>query len=141
VALTVGDRMARVRVKNTEPELEIRKILYAKGVRYRIHRQDLPGKPDIYIPRLRVAIFVNGCFWHGHEGCSRAALPKTNASFWKSKIQGNALRDQRICTELRLLGIEPVLIWTCDAKNFVRICAMLAKQWARSAPGQRDQLF
>lgn len=133
MALTIAERMARVRVKDTKPELEVRAMLSASGVRYRLHRRDLPGTPDIYIARLKLAIFVNGCFWHGHEECRRAALPKTNSSFWAAKIHGNILRDRRVHSELHRLGIEPVIMWGCEAAQFRKICAGIARKWKRAA--------
>lgn len=132
VALTIGQRMARVRTRGTEPELRVRKLLSARGVRYRLHRRDLPGKPDLYIALLRLALFVNGCFWHGHEGCRRAALPKTNRTFWTLKIRRNARRDRQAYAELRQLGITPVVFWTCEAASFEKVCNRIALKWTRS---------
>jgi len=134
MTLSISERMSRVRGINTGPELEIRKLLSSYGVRYRLQRKDLPGKPDLYVPRLRLAIFVNGCFWHGHEDCPRAALPKTNTTFWANKISQNVARDRRVEGDLRSLGFDFILVWTCDAKNFPRICERIARRWMRRAP-------
>jgi DNA mismatch endonuclease (patch repair protein) len=132
VALTVGERMALVRVKNTEPELRVRNLLSAKGVRYRLHRRDLPGKPDLYIARLRLAVFVNGCFWHGHKDCPRAVLPKTNTTFWGEKIGNNVARDERTLSALRNLGIETLTLWTCDQARLEKACAGICRKWAQA---------
>jgi len=106
--------MSRVRGRDTAPELLVRKELTHFGVRYRLHRKDMPGKPDLYVGRLRLAIFVNGCFWHGHD-CPRGTLPKTNATFWEAKIAQNVLRDERIREQLAQRGIECLELWTCPS--------------------------
>jgi DNA mismatch endonuclease (patch repair protein) len=129
--MTKSEQMARVKSKNTQPELLVRRLLSARGVRYRLHRKSVPGSPDIYIPRLCVALFVNGCFWHGH-GCDRAALPKTNAAFWAEKISKNVARDRKNEEYLSTLGIEPLYLWTCQAEAFPKICATLAKRWSKN---------
>ncbi len=131
MALSKSEQMALVRSKDTQPELLVRKLLSAQKVRYRLHRKDLPGRPDIYLPRLRVAVFINGCFWHGHD-CARAALPKTNAAFWSEKITRNVERDQHNAERLNGVGIEPLYLWTCQSRDFPRICARLATRWKRA---------
>lgn len=131
MALTIGERMSLVRSKDTGPELLVRKLLSGYGVRYRLHRKDLPGKPDIYIPRLRLAIFINGCFWHGHAGCGRATLPKTNAEFWREKINGNIARDRAARARLKSLDIEPLDLWTCGRNTFRTACAGISRRWKR----------
>ncbi len=93
--------MSRVRSKNTKPELEVRSALHAMGYRFRLHRKDLPGKPDVVLPKYRTALFVHGCFWHQHPGCRKATLPKNNANFWREKLEGNVARDARIRRVLR----------------------------------------
>src|SRR5690348_80348 len=85
--------MSRVRGKDTQPELRVRRLLHAAGYRFRLHRKDLPGRPDLVLPRHRVAIFVHGCFWHGHPDCKRATIPATRTEFWTSKINRNRERD------------------------------------------------
>ncbi|MBD5657258.1 MAG: DNA mismatch endonuclease Vsr [Candidatus Eremiobacteraeota bacterium] len=116
MALSIGERMARVRTKGTAPELEVRSLLSREGVRYRLHRRDLPGTPDVYVPRLRLAIFVHGCFWHGHD-CRRGSRPKTNTTFWNVKILRNIARDGRTRTELTDLGIESLESGRVDMPN------------------------
>ena len=106
-------QMSSIRTKHTEPELRVRTLLCRHNVRYRLHRADLPGKPDIFISRLRLAIFVNGCFWHGHL-CKRGALPKANSAFWEAKIASNATRDLKKYADLAARGIETLVFWSCD---------------------------
>lgn len=109
--------MSRVRSKNTKPELFVRSLLYAMGYRFRLHRKDLPGNPDIVLPKYRTAIFVHGCFWHRHSGCPRATLPKRNAEFWRKKLEGNVERDKRAQQELRQLGWDVLVLWQCEVKR------------------------
>jgi DNA mismatch endonuclease (patch repair protein) len=109
--------MARVRGKNTSPELTVRKIVHGLGYRFRLHRRDLPGIPDIVLPRHRKIIFVHGCFWHGHPYCKRSGRPKSNVIFWKRKIRENIARDQKTLKGLHLLGWRPLIIWECEIKN------------------------
>jgi DNA mismatch endonuclease, patch repair protein len=92
--------MSRIGGKDTAPEVRVRRLLHALGFRFRLHRSDLPGKPDIVLPRHRKIILVHGCFWHSHADCPRAALPTTNPEFWRAKVEGNVARDRRVCTEL-----------------------------------------
>lgn len=105
--------MSRVRGKNTAPELAVRRALHAAGYRYRIHRKDLSGRPDIVLPRYRIVVFVHGCFWHGHS-CKRGKLPQTNESFWEGKIARNRQRDDEATSTLTRDGWEVVTIWQCD---------------------------
>lgn len=131
MALSVGERMARVRNKNTAPELAVRRLLARSGVRYRLHRRDLPGTPDVYVPRLGLAIFVHGCFWHGHS-CRRGTRPKSNVSFWNAKIATNVARDRAVRKELTSLGIAAVELWTCSQETFAETCARIARQYRRA---------
>lgn len=108
--------MASVRSKNTKPELFVRQALHAAGLRFRLHRKNLPGKPDVVLPKFRMAVFVNGCYWHGHD-CRYAKLPTTNRAFWADKISENFARDQRNLEALRNLGWNYHVIWSCDIKG------------------------
>jgi DNA mismatch endonuclease (patch repair protein) len=109
--------MSQIKGKNTKPEEQVRKYLFSRGYRYRKNVSNLPGKPDIVLPKYKTCIFVNGCFWHKHEGCKYFVWPKNNAEFWKNKITGNVERDLRQQNELRLLGWKVVVIWECELKK------------------------
>lgn len=106
--------MSHIRSKATKPEITVRKWLWAHGYRYRLNVKSVPGKPDIVMRRYRTAIFVNGCFWHGHEGCRQFVLPKTNTPFWQDKIERNRTRDTRIYNELMNAGWQVIVIWACN---------------------------
>ena len=106
--------MSHIRSKATKPEILVRKWLWAHGYRYRLNVKSVPGKPDIVMRKYRTAIFVNGCFWHGHEGCKQFVLPKTNTDFWQTKIEQNRTRDTRIYNELMLAGWQVIVIWQCN---------------------------
>ena len=118
--------MARVRNRNTEPELRVRKVLHRAGYRFRLHRTDLPGTPDILLPRHKLAIFVHGCFWHGHQDCKRARLPETSADFWKAKIERNIARDAHVKASLADLGYRVLTVWGCEVKDEVRLLSRVA---------------
>ena len=109
--------MSQIKGKNTKPEEIVRKYLFSKGFRYRINVSKLPGKPDIVLPKYKTVIFVNGCFWHMHQGCKYFVWPKQNADFWREKITGNALRDLRKQQELAKLGWHILVVWECQLKN------------------------
>jgi len=109
--------MSQIKSKDTKPELIVRKYLFANGFRYRLHVKDLPGKPDIVLPKYKTVIFVNGCFWHGHEGCIEASKPKTNSEFWENKIQKNIKRDRNNIKLIENLGWKVIIIWECELKN------------------------
>lgn len=109
--------MSGIRGKNTKPELLVRSLLFKAGYRFRLHRNDLPGTPDIVMPGHRVAIFIHGCFWHRHHACSLARLPKSNAEFWKTKLSGNEQRDQGKYRDLASLGWRILVIWECAIRR------------------------
>lgn len=109
--------MSNVKNKNTKPEIMVRKYLFEHGYRYRLHRKDLPGKPDIVLPRYKTVIFINGCFWHGHQDCKYSALPETNKDFWEVKINSNIQRDIESHKELSKLGWKVIDIWQCNLKK------------------------
>ena len=109
--------MSAVKGKDTSPEVRVRKALHANGYRFRLHRKDLPGKPDIVLPKYNTCIFVHGCFWHQHTGCKRATLPTTRRKFWKKKFQANRKRDSQVIKQLEKLGWHVCIIWECKTKN------------------------
>jgi len=109
--------MSNVRNKGTWPEKKVRSILHRMGYRFSLRRKDLPGRPDIVLPKYDTVVFVHGCFWHGHEGCRRAARPETNSRFWKDKIEGNIKRDRENNTKLEELGWYVITIWQCELKD------------------------
>jgi DNA mismatch endonuclease, patch repair protein len=111
--------MRAVRSKNTSPELLIRKLLFARGFRFRLHVGSLPGVPDIVLPKYRTVIFVHGCFWHGHD-CYLFKLPQTRTDFWKTKIDANSARDMRNTATLRLAGWRVLSVWECALKGRLR---------------------
>lgn len=108
--------MSSVRSKNTKPELEIRRRLFAMGFRYQLHRKDLPGTPDMVFPKYRAVVFVHGCFWHYH-GCHLSSIPKTRRSWWKAKLEGNVRRDSTAISELENLGWRVLTIWECGFRK------------------------
>lgn len=109
--------MAGIRSKNTKPEVLVRKMLHSSGYRFRLHVATLPGKPDIVLPKYKTAIFVNGCFWHGHEKCHLFCLPKSRTEFWQAKIAGNILRDRLKQQNLNTLGWRTISVWECALKG------------------------
>jgi DNA mismatch endonuclease (patch repair protein) len=109
--------MAGIKGKNTKPELVVRKLVHGMGFRYRLHRKDLPGSPDLVFPRLKKVIFVHGCFWHRHPGCRFAYTPKSNAQFWSNKLDGNTKRDELALTALDALGWQVLIVWECEVSD------------------------
>lgn len=114
---TRGRIMSRIKNKDTKPELLVRSIIHKLGFRFRKNRTDLPGRPDIVLPRFRKIIFVHGCFWHGHKNCKRASLPSTNREFWEDKITNNKTRDGSNYRQLKKLGWSYLVLWQCDLKK------------------------
>lgn len=112
--------MSHVRGKDTKPEMIVRRFLFSKGLRYRVNARYLPGKPDMVFRKYKTVVFVDGCFWHGHDGCSLYRVPKSNVEFWQSKIARNKARDIVTDAKLRELGWRVIRIWECDLKPKVR---------------------
>jgi len=119
--------MSRVRAVGTEPEIIVRRVAHGLGYRFRLHRKDLPGKPDIVFPRHRKVILVHGCFWHGHERCAKAKRPETNHDFWERKLSRNAERDQENVTALRRAGWRVLVVWQCETRNHARLTAKISR--------------
>ena len=112
--------MSRVGSKNTKPELIVRSYLHGLGFRFRIHGQNLPGRPDIVLPKHRCVVFVNGCFWHRHKGCKRASIPSTRVDFWQAKFESNIARDQKNLSRLKEAKWKVCLVWECEIDKISR---------------------
>lgn len=113
--------MSHVTGKETKPEIMVRKYLFARGLRYRKNVKQLPGTPDIVFPKYKTAVFVNGCFWHGHKGCKYSHLPSTNLEYWEKKIADNLERDERKTRKLEKLGNRVLIVWQCQLKPNIKI--------------------
>jgi DNA mismatch endonuclease, patch repair protein len=109
-----SERMSRIRGKDTRPELALRKVLHGLRLRYRLHGKGLPGKPDLVFPRYKAVVFVHGCFWHRHPGCSIATTPKSNTAFWLEKFEKNVARDARVTAQLEGQGWRVLVAWECE---------------------------
>lgn len=109
--------MSAIRSRNTKPELAVRQILHSLGFRFRLHRKNLPGRPDIVLPRYKTVVFVNGCFWHQHAGCKLASKPSTRQEFWETKLSRNVERDRENAAKLIELGWRVIVVWECDLQN------------------------
>jgi DNA mismatch endonuclease (patch repair protein) len=130
--------MSRISGRNTRPEIVVRKIVHNLGYRFRLHRKDLPGKPDVVLPRHQKIIFVNGCFWHGHARCRRAKLPSSNTAFWQKKLAGNKARDKEVKRRLRRAGWEVLVVWQCEINQHDILLRRL-ESFLRSKPKRRTQ--
>jgi len=117
--------MSRIRGKDTKPELAVRRILHSMGYRFRLHRRDLPGNPDIVLPRHGSCIFVHGCFWHLHSNCKDVRIPKTKRAWWRKKLEGNVARDKRHAAALRRLGWRVITVWECQTEKPERLLKRL----------------
>ena len=118
--------MSRIKGKDTKPEMLVRRYLHSRGYRYRVNVRRLPGTPDIVLRKYKTAIFINGCFWHGHEGCKHFVLPKSNTQYWQQKIERNKQRDIEKRIQLRLLGWHTIIIWECQLKPKQRYTTLQA---------------
>ena len=112
-------RMSQIHSSNTKPELKLRHALWRLGFRYRMNDRRLPGSPDIVLPKYRTAIFIHGCFWHGHKGCKNYTVPKTNTDFWVTKVARNQERDQEVWRQLEAKGWSVIIVWECELKKSV----------------------
>lgn len=119
--------MSRIKGRNTGPEMRLRSLLHCAGFRFRLHVKDLPGKPDIVLPRYRAVIFVHGCFWHRHEGCRNATTPSTRTEFWQAKFDSNVRRDKRDRAALETAGWTVFTVWECELKSDAGIVDRLAR--------------
>lgn len=126
--------MRAVKGRDTRPEMLVRRAAHALGYRFRLHRKDLPGSPDLVFPSRRKVVFVHGCFWHGHDCARGARAPKANAEYWSAKIGRNVARDARVLVELRALGWEPLVLWECELKDPAALAGRL-RQHLGGSPG------
>ncbi len=126
--------MSGIRGRDTRPEMAVRRALFSAGFRYRLHRRDLPGAPDVALGGRKVAIFVHGCFWHRHGGCRYAKLPATRPEFWKEKLEGNTKRDARAIEALQAMGWRVFIVWECAIrdKGKLSILPEVLSNWIRS---------
>lgn len=120
--------MSRIRGADTAPERLVRSILHGLGLRFRLHRADLPGKPDIVLPRWKAAVFVHGCFWHRHPGCRFAYSPKSRVDFWLKKFDDNVRRDARNAAALEAAGWKTIIVWECETANPVELTRRLRRE-------------
>lgn len=127
------ERMRAVKQRDTEPELALRRGLHRLGLRYRLHSEGLPGRPDLVFPRFGVAVFVHGCYWHGHS-CRAGRLPTSNIEYWTAKIAANVQRDRRKTRQLRQLGWRVLVVWECEVSNAAK-CAGTVRRVARRVIG------
>lgn len=131
-----SEMMSGIKGKNTKPEIYVRKLLFSLGYRYRLGRKDLPGKPDIVLPKYNAAIFVHGCFWHGHERCHLFRMPKSRQDFWDKKISGNIIRDETSIARLQESEWRVCVVWECAIKGAWRMpteeLAGILSGWLRS---------
>ena len=119
--------MSKIKGKDTKPEKVVRSLLHQMGYRFRLHRRDLPGNPDIVLPKYKKIIFVHGCFWHGHEDCPRAKRPSTNKKFWDEKLSKNIERDKKNQCELGKLGWQLLVVWQCQIKDINNLIEKIIK--------------
>ena len=119
--------MSRIKSKDTTPERIVRSFLHRNGFRFRLHVKDLPGKPDIVLPKYKTVIEVRGCFWHRHEGCKDATTPSTNAVFWQKKFAENVARDKRTKQDLKSLGWNVIVVWECEVKRNIFMQSLLTE--------------
>lgn len=119
--------MGRVRSSDTQPELFVRRALYAAGLRYRLHPKDVPGRPDVVFRARQIALFVHGCFWHRHPGCKATRTPKSRVTFWKAKFAENVARDRRVVKALTAAGWRVIVLWECEARDAARVAEVVAE--------------
>jgi DNA mismatch endonuclease (patch repair protein) len=132
--------MSRVRAKDTVPELRVRKAAHMLGLRFRLHRRDLPGKPDLVFPRRHLALFVHGCFWHRHHNCPKASLPGTRQDYWTNKFDRNVARDSLVTSQLRQLGWRVVIVWECETRDFMGLKDVMRQRLISVANERADRI-
>lgn len=131
-----SERMSRVRGKDSAPEMKLRRLVHGMGFRYRLHVRELPGKPDLVFPSKRAVIFMHGCFWHRHEACKLARLPKSKLDFWRTKLEANKERDLLHKRQLRELGWRVLVVWECEMSNIQQV-ATRVRDFLRMQEGRQ----
>ena len=134
-----SEMMSRIKGRDTVPEIAVRRFAHGMGLRFRLHRKDLPGRPDLIFPRYRLAVFVHGCFWHRHGGCRYAYMPKSRTVFWTEKFAQNVSRDRRNEEALQKLGWRVLVIWECETRDEEYVKRSLSESIRRSAPSPTDR--
>ena len=140
--LTSAERsrnMALIRGRDTKPELRVRSLLHGLGYRFRLHRRELPGSPDIVLPRHKAVIFVHGCFWHRHPGCRGATTPKTRTEFWRQKFEGNVRRDNAVRASLDKAGWQVLVLWECETKKAMVTENLIREFFRKGMPSEEDR--
>lgn len=132
MARTRSEIMQSVRIRDTGPELAVRQLLHHLGLRFRLHRKDLPGTPDVVLPKYRTVLFIHGCFWHRHPECRFSTSPKSNEAFWEAKFAANVERDARKARELDALGWRVLVVWGCETRDLDRLAARLKGEFTRA---------
>lgn len=135
--LTRSEMMARVRAKDTAPEIAVRRALWAAGLRYRLHDKRLPGRPDIVFPSRSLVVFVHGCFWHAHDGCPRHTIPKSRQNWWRAKITRDKERDAEVLAALEALGWTALVVWECEVKELRKLDELACM--IKAAPNRQGQ--
>lgn len=126
--------MSHIRGRDTSPERSVRSLLHGMGYRFRLHPRELPGKPDLVLPRHRTAVFVHGCFWHRHAGCRFAYTPRTRTAFWQGKFSANRVRDRKVVGELKAQGWHVIVVWECEIRESLRLAQKLDGALQAHAP-------
>jgi DNA mismatch endonuclease (patch repair protein) len=124
--------MGRIRGKDTKPEMAVRRLAHRLGYRFRLHRRDLPGSPDLVFPGRKKVVFVHGCYWHRHSGCRMAYEPKSNVAFWTKKFAANVVRDEKVLADLKSQGWDTLVIWECEAKDPELVASRLSTYLGRA---------
>lgn len=130
--------MGRIRGKDTKPEMAVRRLAHRLGFRFRLHRRDLPGSPDLVFPGRKKVVFVHGCYWHRHPGCRMAYEPKSNVAFWTEKFAKNVARDEKALADLKNQGWDTLVIWECEVENLALIASRLSAYLGRSDNRRSD---